>query len=85
MCRNSGCIWLFNVYILTILYSDRDSKRLVIEPNRSKSIRLKNGQYRTAASVSAYNVSNYAGKENLRGGSYSVDYYISTSYRTHYR
>lgn len=65
-------------YTLTIWYSGNDSKKLVIGAGGTKSIRLKNGQYRVAASVSASNVSNYAGSENLLGGSYSVDYYIST-------
>ena len=65
-------------YTLTILYSGPDSKRLVINAGGTKSVRLKNGQYRGAASVSAANVSNYAGSENLNGGSYNVDYYIST-------
>ena len=65
-------------YTLTILYSGPDSKRLVINAGGTKSVRLKNGQYRVAASVSAANVSNYAGSENLNGGSYNVDYYIST-------
>ena len=65
-------------YTLTLLYSGPDSKRLVIGAGQTSSIRLKNGSYRVAASVSASNVSNYAGTENLQGGSYSVDYYIST-------
>ena len=67
-------------YTLTILYSGPDSKKLVIEASGTKSIRLKNGQYKVAASVNAYNVSRYAGTENLRGGNYSADYYISTHY-----
>ena len=65
-------------YTLTIWYSGNDSKKLVIKAGGTKSVRLKNGQYRVAASVSASNVSNYAGSENLLGGSYSVDYYIMT-------
>ena len=66
-------------YTLTLLYSGPDSKRLVISPRASASVTLKNGHYRVAASVSASNVRNYAGSENLSGGSYSVDYYISQS------
>lgn len=65
-------------YTLTLLYSGPDSKRLIIGAGRTSSVRLKNGSYRVAASVSASDVSNYAGTEELRGGSYSVDYYIST-------
>ena len=63
-------------YALTLLYSGPDSKRIVISPNQSSSITLKNGSYRVAASVSAAGVGNFAGSESLRGGSYSVEYYI---------
>ena len=65
-------------YTLTILYSGPDSKRLVITAGGSSSIHLKNGEYRIAASVSASNVSHYAGDEQLQGGNYSVEYYIRT-------
>ena len=65
-------------YTLTLLYSGPDSKRMVISAGGTSSVRLKNGNYRIAASVSAYNVSKYAGNESLQGGFYSVDYYIST-------
>lgn len=65
-------------YTLTLLYSGPDSKRLVISPGHTSSMTLKNGRYRVAASVNASNVRNYAGSEELSGGSYSVEYYIST-------
>lgn len=65
-------------YTLTLLYSGPDSKRLVISPGGTSSVTLKNGRYRVAASVNASNVGNYAGTEDLSGGSYSVEYYIST-------
>lgn len=68
-------------YTLTLLYSgSSDSKRLVLSPHQTKTISLRNGRYRIAASVNAANVSSYAGSENLNGGTYSVSYYISTSY-----
>ena len=66
-------------YNLTLLYSGPDSKRIVISPNQTGYITLRNGSYKIAASVSASNVRNYAGSENLRGGSYSAEYYIVTS------
>lgn len=65
-------------YTLTLLYSGPDSKRLVISAGGTSSVKLKNGSYRVAASVSASNVGNYAGNENLQGGNYTVDYYIRT-------
>lgn len=63
-------------YELTLLYSGRESKRIVISPNAHKTVNLKNGIYRIVASVSAANVRKFAGKENLSGGYYSVEYYI---------
>lgn len=66
-------------YNLTLLYSGIESKRVTIPPRQVKNIRLKPGTYRIVASVDASNVRNFAGEENLTGGSYSVSYYIQTS------
>ena len=69
-------------YRLTLRYSGIESRKIVLNPRQQKSITLKNGSYRVAASVDAANVRNYAGVENLSGGSYSTEYYIrSESYR----
>lgn len=68
-------------YILTLLYSGPESKRLTINPFSTQSITLINGHYRIAASVNAANISSFAGSENLSGGNYSASYYIKTSYR----
>jgi hypothetical protein len=71
-------------YTMTLLYSGVDSKRLVLAPNSEGNLRLKNGSYLIAASVNASDVSDYAGNEDLDGGSYEVEYYISTSsYKYH--
>lgn len=72
-------------YTLTLLYSGKESKKLVLSPNSRGSLRLKNGSYRIAASVSASNVQRYAGSETLNGGSYEVEYYISTTTVPSYR
>ncbi|MCQ2058619.1 MAG: hypothetical protein MJY71_02155 [Bacteroidaceae bacterium] len=66
-------------YILTLLYSGPDSKRVVISPGQTSYVSLKNGTYRVAASVTASSVRSFAGTENLTGGGYSVEYYIVTS------
>lgn len=66
-------------YTLTLLYSGPDSKRLVLSPRSSGSVRLPNGTYRVAASVAATNVRSYAGTETLSGGGDDVSYYISSS------
>lgn len=66
-------------YTLTLLYSGPDSKRLVLSPRSSGSVRLPNGTYRVAASVAATNVRSYAGTVTLSGGGYDVSYYISSS------
>lgn len=67
-------------YTLTLLYSGNDSKELVLSPQSVRYINLRKGTYHVVASVSASNVRNCAGIETLKGGSYSVEYYISTSY-----
>lgn len=72
-------------YTLNLLYSGKESKKLVLAPNTRGSLRLKNGTYRIAASVSASNVQRYAGSETLNGGGYEVEYYISTSTVPSYR
>ncbi len=66
-------------YTLSFMYSGKESKRLVLSPNSTGTVRLKNGSYRIAASVSASNVNKYAGAETLNGGFYEVEYYISTT------
>ena len=66
-------------YTLTLLYSGTDSKSMSIPSRCTYSIKLKNGNYRIAASVNSSNVRSYAGIENLSGGLYSSEYYITTS------
>ena len=72
-------------YTLTLLYSGKESKRLALSPHSRGNLRLKNGSYRIAASVDASNVQRYAGTESLNGGSYEVEYYISTTSVPSYR
>lgn len=66
-------------YTLTLLYSGAESKRLTVSPHGRGSVKLKNGIYKVAASASTSSIQNYAGTENLEGGSYEVEYYIVTS------
>lgn len=66
-------------YTLTLRYSGVESKKIVISPHSSRSVQLKSGSYRIVASVNASNVRNFAGHEELTGGSYDVSYYIQTS------
>ena len=66
-------------YTLTLRYSGVESKKIVISPHSSRSVQLKSGSYRIVASVNASNVRNFAGREELTGGSYDVSYYIQTS------
>lgn len=61
------------------MYSGNESKRLVLSPKGTGSVKLKNGDYRIVASVDASNVRKYAGVETIKGGTYEVEYYISTT------
>lgn len=60
---------------LTIRYSGPESKVITISPNRTRSINLKSGSYRIAATACGYN---YAGSESLNGD-YTSSYYIETT------
>lgn len=71
-------------YTLTVRYSGIDSKQLIISPYQRKSVTLPNGNYKCVASISG-NARNYAGTENLTGGSYEVEYYIVTTSVPSYR
>lgn len=69
-------------YTLTLLYSGAESNRLNVAPKSIGILKMKKGTYRVVASVRASNVQNYAGIEQLTGGNYEVEYYIS-SYLQH--
>lgn len=66
-------------YTLTLLYSGPESKRLTLSSNGRGSVKLKNGEYRVAASVSSSDVQKYAGTVYLQGGEYEGEYYIFTT------
>lgn len=76
--RSTISIFNRTEYKLTVLYSGKDSKGLVLQPGTSGKVTLPNGGYRVAASVSASNVRSFAGSESLTGGNYEVTYYIET-------
>lgn len=64
-------------YDLTVSYSGPDSKRMVIQPYRTRSMRIGNGSYRVAANV-GHGVTPFAGTEYLDGSHFSSSFYIST-------
>jgi len=68
-------------YTLTLRYSGNfESKSIIIPAETKRTISLINGQYRVTASAKVFeNVRNYAGTEELTGGSYNVEYYLKNS------
>lgn len=66
-------------YELTLRYSGDESRMVVLAPQEKRTIKLRDGSYRIAASVNVYNVRNYAGKETIKLGEYFSRYYIVTS------
>lgn len=68
-------------YTLTLLYSGSDSRRIILSAGQTRTVSLRNGDYRIAASVDTGGVQDFAGSETLDGGTYSVSYYISTTTR----
>ena len=69
-------------YTLTVYYSGAEGKRAILSSFETQDVELKNGIYRIAASVDASDVLPYAGTEDLTGGNYEVEYYISTRYNS---
>ena len=65
-------------YDLTVSYSGPDSKRMIISPYATRSMRIGNGNYRVAANV-GHGVIPFAGTEYLDGRHYSSSFYISTT------
>lgn len=63
-------------YLLTVYYSGEESKSVQISPGAKRSVTLKNGHYRIAASVPAPRVRPYAGSETFVGGRYEVGYIV---------
>jgi len=78
---NSNQVEVYNntSYILTVLYSGPESKKIELPSRQRIEFNLPNGKYRIAASVDASNVQKFAGTENLTGGEYDVEYYIYTT------
>ena len=65
-------------YEMTVSYSGPDSKRIVLSPYATKSVRIGNGFYMVAAKV-GHGVIPFAGRETLDGSYYSSSFYISTT------
>ncbi len=63
-------------YPLTVYYSGKDSKSIVIRPDGEGTVVLKNGFYRIAASVPDTRVRPFAGDGNLSGGRYETGFCI---------
>jgi hypothetical protein len=64
-------------YTLTLLYSGRESRRLVVPVGATGTLELAPGDYHVAASVAAANVTNYYGTQSLQGAHYGSSFYIS--------
>lgn len=62
---------------ITIMYSGVNSMKIELPPHSSRTIFLKSGSYKVVAT--APGVRSFYGTEDLTGGDYESDYYISTS------
>jgi len=63
-------------YIIIVRYSGVESKKISMDPGESKTIVLKNGKYKIAASAQVINVRDYYGEDILTGSNYSGSFYI---------
>ena len=65
------------IHKLTVLYSSKHySYEFTISAGKTKAVSLRAGNYRVVASVNAPRVMDYAGNENISGGTASVRYFI---------
>ena len=62
---------------ITIMYSGKSSTKIIVPPHGSRTAVIASGSYRVVATASG--VRPYYGTENLTGGDYESEYYISTS------
>ena len=62
---------------ITIMYSGINSMKIELSPYESRTVYLKSGNYKVVAT--APGVRPFYGTENLTGGDYESEYYISTS------
>lgn len=62
---------------LILYFSGIDSKSVEIEQNAAKTIKLKNGKYRIAAFWGDSTSNGYICTQDLQGGIYDVEYYIT--------
>lgn len=76
---NSSAINIHNStgYELTVMYSGPDHEYLTISAGSIGTLRISNGTYRISARVNDYKVRPFVGTENLNGGKYEVNYYIT--------
>lgn len=62
---------------LTIRYSGKEAKKMVISPNSTSKVQLKSGKYEVVASACGYN---YAGSELLEGNYNAVYFFRGVAY-----
>lgn len=63
-------------YIIIVRYSGIESKKISMDPGETRTITLKNGKYKIAASAQIVNVRDYYGEDFLNGSNYSGSFYI---------
>ena len=64
-------------HLLTMIFSGKDSKRVIINPNNVGDVSLRNGEYKMAVILDDPEETCFAGVHNLDGGFYDVEYYKS--------
>ena len=75
--KNSVYIKNSSSSTITVLYSGTKSTRIVLSPHTSKTVNMPSGRYQVVATASG--VIPFYGTENLTGGSYESEYYITTT------
>ena len=63
-------------YQMTVMFSGTEAKSVLILPDSSNTVTVRNGNYRIAASVPSSRVRPFAGSSGFNGGNYETGFYI---------
>ena len=68
------------IYTMTVRFSGTEGKRIKIAPNKTYTLKLKNGSYSVSASIEKSDIKPYWGTQEYKGYVYSNTWYIESRY-----
>ncbi len=68
------------IYTMTVRFSGTEGKRIKIAPNKTYTLKLKNGSYSVSASIEKSDIKPYWGTQEYKGYEYSNTWYIESRF-----